>query len=63
MSMNAKVPKYIVQSENKGVDVEPLAIFNGQGTLLYSHDRQRENLPLRHASLKVLKMKSSLYPR
>ena len=30
---------------------------------MYSHDCQQENLPLRHASLKVLKMNSSLYPR
>ena len=38
MSMSAKVPKYIVQGVNKGVDFEPLAISNGQGTLMYSHD-------------------------
>ena len=29
---------------------------------MYSHGRQRENFPLRHASLQVLKMDSSLYP-
>ena len=28
MSMNSKVPKYIMQSANKGVDVEPLAGSN-----------------------------------
>ena len=58
MSMSAKVPKYILQSANKWVDVEPLARSNDQGTLMYSHDCQRENLPLRHASLKVLTMNS-----
>ena len=63
MLMSAKVPKYIMQSANKGVDVDPLAISNDQGTLMYSHDCQRENLALRHASLKVLKRKYSLYPR
>ena len=55
MSMNAKVPKYILQSANKGDDVLPLARSNDQGTLMYSHDCQQENFPLRHASLKVLK--------
>ena len=62
MSMNAKVPKYIVQSENKEFDVKPVAISNDQVTLMHS-DCQREKFPLRHASLKVLKMNSSLYPR
>ena len=63
MSMSAKVPKYIMQSANKWADVEPPVISNNQRRLMYSHDCQRENLPLRHASLKVLKMNSSLYPR
>ena len=63
MSMSAKVPKYILQSANRCADVEPLARSDDQGTLMNSHDCQRENLPLRHASLQVLKMNSSLYPR
>ena len=42
MSMSAKVPKYIVQSVNKWADVEPLERSNDQGTLMYSHDCQRE---------------------
>jgi hypothetical protein len=63
MSMSAKVPEYILRSANRWADVEPLARSDDQGTLMYSHDCQRENLPLRHASLQVLKMDSSLYPR
>ena len=63
MSMSAKVPKYIMQSANKWVDVEPLARSNDQGTLMYSHDCLWENFSLRHASLKVIKMNSSPYPR
>ena len=63
MSMSAKVPEYILRSVNGCVDVKPLARSNDQGTLMNSHDYQRENLPLRHASLQVLKMNSSLYPR
>ena len=54
MSMSAKVPKYILQSVNKWADVEPLARSDDQGTLMYSHDCQRENLSLMHTSLKVL---------
>ena len=54
MIVSAKVPKYILQSVNKGVDVEPLAIYVNQGTLIHSHDRQRGNLPLRHVDSKVL---------
>jgi hypothetical protein len=38
MSMSAKVPEYILRSENIWVDVEPLAKYNDQGTLMYSHD-------------------------
>ena len=63
MSMSSKVPKYIVQSVNKGVDVEPLARSNNQGTLMYFHDCQQENLPLRHARLQVLKINSILCPK
>jgi hypothetical protein len=55
MSMRAKVPKYILRSVNGCVEVEPLAISDDQGTLMYSHDCQQENLPLRNASLQVLK--------
>jgi len=51
MSMSAKVPEYILRSANGCADVEPLARSDDQGTLMYSHDRQQENLPLRHASL------------
>ena len=54
MTVSAKVPKYILQSANKGVDVEPLARSVNQGTLMHSHDRQRGNLPLRHVDSKVL---------
>ena len=54
MIVSAKVPKYILRSANKGVDVEPLARSVNQGTLIHSHDRQRENLPLRHVDSKVL---------
>ena len=54
MSMSAKVPKYNSQSVNKWADVEPLARSDDQGTLMYSHDCQRENLSLMHTSLKVL---------
>jgi hypothetical protein len=43
--------EYILRSANRCADVEPLARSDDQGTLMYSHDRQRENLPLRHASL------------
>ena len=52
--MSAKVPKYILQSVNRCDDAEPLARSNDQGTLMYSHDYQRENLSLMHTSLKVL---------
>jgi hypothetical protein len=38
MSMSAKVPEYILQSVNRGVDVELLARSNNQGTLMSSHD-------------------------
>ena len=38
MIVSAKVPNYILQRENKGVDVEKLARSNNHGTLLYSHD-------------------------
>ena len=38
ISMSAKVPKYILQSVNKGVAIKPLARSNNQGTLMYSHD-------------------------
>ena len=41
MTVSAKVPKYILRSVNKVVDVEPLARFVNQGTLMHSHDRQR----------------------
>ena len=63
ISMSAKVPKYILQSVNKGFSIKPLARSNDQGALMYSHDFQGESLPLRYACLKVLKMNSSLYPR
>ena len=52
--MSAKVPKYILQSANRWADVEPLARSDDQGTLMYSHDCQQENLSLMHTSLKVL---------
>jgi hypothetical protein len=39
MTMSVKVPEYILRSENRWVDVEPLARYDGQGTLMYSHDR------------------------
>ena len=54
MTVSAKVPKYILRSMNKGVDVEPLARSINQGTLMHSHDHQRGNLPLRHVDSKVL---------
>ena len=38
MSMSVKVLEYILQSENRWADVEPLARSNDQGTLMYSHD-------------------------
>jgi hypothetical protein len=63
MSMSAKAPEYILQSVTEWDDVEPLAISDDQGTVMYSHDCQRENLPLRHVSLQVIKRNSSLYPR
>ena len=37
MSMSSKVPKYILRSVNRCVDVEPLARSDDQGTLMYSH--------------------------
>jgi hypothetical protein len=40
MSMSAKVPEYILQSENEWADVETLARSDDQGTLMYSHDCQ-----------------------
>ena len=46
MTVSAKVPKYILRSANKGVDVEPLARSVNQGTLMHSHHSQRGNLPL-----------------
>jgi hypothetical protein len=63
MTMSAKVPEYILRSENRFVDVEPVAISDDQGTVMYSHDFQQENFPLRHTRLQVLKRNSSLYPR
>jgi hypothetical protein len=51
MSMRAKVPEYILRSANGCAEVEPLARFDDQGTLMYSHDHQQENLPLRHETL------------
>lgn len=48
---------------NRGVDVKPFAKSGDQGTFMFSHDCQQENLPLRHASLKVPKRNSSLFPR
>ena len=39
MIVSTKVPNYILQSANKGVDVKPLARFVNQGTLMHSHDR------------------------
>ena len=38
MSMSVKVPEYILRSENRWVDVKPLARSNDQETLMYSHD-------------------------
>ena len=54
MTMRAKVPKYILQSLNKGVDVKPLARSVSQGTLMHSNDHQPGNLPLRQVDSKVL---------
>ena len=54
MSMSSKVPKYILRSANRWANVEPLVRSDDQGTLMYSHDCQRENLSLMHTSLKVL---------
>ena len=54
MTVSAKVPMYILRSENKGVDVDPLARYVNQGTLMHSHDCQRGKLPLRHVDSKVL---------
>jgi hypothetical protein len=49
--MRAKVLEYILRSANGCVEVDLLARFDDQGTLMYSHDHQREKFPLRHASL------------
>ena len=54
MTMRNKAPKYNLRRENKGVDVEPLAISNSEETLMHSHDGQQGNIPLRHASSRVL---------
>jgi len=40
MSISAKVPEYILRSENGCVEFKPLARFDYQGTLMYSHHRQ-----------------------
>ena len=40
MTVSTKVPKYILRSVNKGVDVKPLARSVNQGTLMHSHDHQ-----------------------
>ena len=40
ITVGIKLPKYILQSVNKGVDVKPLARSINQGTLMHSHDRQ-----------------------
>jgi hypothetical protein len=40
MSMSVKVPECIFPSENRGVEVNPLAISDDQETFMYSHDRQ-----------------------
>ena len=53
MTVHAKVPKYILWSATKGVDIKSLARSFNQGTLMHSHDCQRGNLPLRHADSKV----------
>ena len=54
MTISAKVPKYNMQSLNKWVEAEPLARSNDQGTLMYSHDCQQGNIPLRRADSRVL---------
>jgi hypothetical protein len=51
MSMSSKVHEYILRTANRFANVETLGRSNDQGTLMYSHDCQRENLPLRHESL------------
>ena len=54
MIMSTKVPKYILQRVNEGVDVEPLARSENQGTLMHSHDPQEGTLPLWHLDSRVL---------
>ena len=53
---------YILQRENKGVDVEPLAIFDNQGTLMHSHDYQQGSLPLRQEDTRVLYLSLTTVP-
>ena len=55
MSMSDKILSYTLLSVNEWVDVKPLERSNDQGKFMYSHDFQRDNFPLRHARLKVLK--------
>jgi hypothetical protein len=54
MTMSTEVSKYILQSENKIVDVEPLVRSDNQGTLMHSHDFYQGNIPLRHADSRAL---------
>lgn len=54
--MSAKVPKYILCSANRWVDVDPFARPNDQGKFMYSHDWEWKNMLLMHANLKVLIM-------
>jgi hypothetical protein len=54
MLMSVKIPKCISTGMNGCVDVESPTRFKYQGTLMYSHDFELLNIPLRHVDLKVL---------
>jgi hypothetical protein len=54
MTMSVKVLKYILTGMNGYVDVESPTRSNEKGTLMYSHDFQRGDIPLRHVDSEVL---------
>lgn len=60
--MNAKVPKFILVGKNECVGVESPTRFVHQEALMNPHNKQKGNLPSRHANPKEL-WNSNLDPR